>query len=100
VNTTDGPREVPEANPHHTLNTSRVVEEDLTYVDEAELAFVLPGDGWYAKLEGRVVPLVAWVVQDDGKTYGVAVGEDGGVDVHASVEDLDGFVRYEKQEER
>jgi hypothetical protein len=100
INTTSGPREA-DRHHSHTLNTSRVLEEDLTYEDEeAEIAFVLPGDGWHARFDEGVVPLVAWVVLDDGAMYGVMVGEDGTVDAGESVEDRDGFVRYEKQEEK
>ncbi len=41
------------------------------------------------------MPLVAWVVLDDGKMHGVSV-EDGLADATSSVEEHPDFVKYEK----
>ena len=94
----------PNASPAHTINTSAVVEENLEYIDEPEepeILAVLPGGDYHAVLEQedvqRTVPLVAWVAEDSGRMYGVALGEDGRVELlEGDVEKLDGFVRYEK----
>lgn len=101
VNTTRGPVPIPrgERSPvGHTINTSRVVEEDMTYEDEEpEIISVLPGTGWHAVVNGEGIPLVAWVAMDDAKMYGVAVGEDGRVDlVEGDVEKLDAFTGYKQ----
>jgi len=100
VNTTDRPREVPDGGEgaRFVVNTSRVLEEDLEYVDEeAEVAFVVPTGPWCALVDGDEVPLVCWAVLDSGEVYGVVVGEDGKVDVNNSVEELDGFQTYRKE---
>jgi hypothetical protein len=100
VNTTRGPVEVDPT--YRYVNTSRITEEDMSFEDEEpEILSVLPGTGWKAVVEGEVgetaVPLVAWVAMDTGKMYGVAIGDDGRVDlVENDVEKLDGFVRYEQ----
>lgn len=79
-----------------TTNTSRVVEEDLQYVDEEdEVVHVIPGGEWYAQLGNGAVPLVAWAVLGDGTMYGVVV-EDGRVDVSENVEDREDFQGYQK----
>ncbi len=97
INTTDSLRGV-DRTPSHTLNTTRILEEpDLVYEDEEpEIAFVLPAGDWCALVDGGTRPLVAWVVLDNGAMYGVAMGDDGRVDANDNVEDLDGFIRYEK----
>jgi hypothetical protein len=100
LNTTDGPREVdPARGTRHVLNTSRVVDEDLTYEDETpEIISVLSATGWQAELEHAVVDLVAWVALDDAKMYGVVVGEDGRVDlVENDVEKHSGFAGYKPE---
>lgn len=101
INTTRGAIPRPEERPGHTLNTSRVLEEDLVYEDEEpEILAVLPGVGYHAVVKGgdgeRAVPLVAFVALDSGKMHGVAVGANGLIDLTENVEDLDGFVRYEQ----
>ncbi len=101
INTTAGPVEGgPGAG--HVINTSRIVEEGLTYTDEpeAEIVSVLPAPGWCAVVGEQLVPLVAFAALDDGKMHGVVVGEDGKIDlVEGNVEDRAGFVRYEKTNE-
>lgn len=99
INTTDGPREVAPA-PDRRVNTSRVVEEDLEYQDEdPEILAVLPAGGHHALIEGkgglRAVPLAAFVALDTGKMHGVAVGEDGRIDLtDGNVEKRPGFAGY------
>lgn len=70
----------------------------MVYEDEeSEIISVLPATGWHAVLGDGAVPLVAWVAMDDASMYGVAVGEDGRIDlVENNVEKLAGFVRYEQ----
>ncbi len=94
LNTTDGP--VPKGpHPAHTLNTTRILEEDMVVEGEDELLAVVSAGGWYAEIQdGTLLPLVAWTVMDTGKTYGVVVGEDGLVDATNSVEQRNDFVRY------
>ncbi len=102
INTTDGPRDVPREARHtqaHTLNTSRVLEEDLAYEDEEpEIAFVLPAGAWHAEFsDAGPVPLVCWVVLDNGEMYGVAGdrwGEDGAISLEEGVGERRGFVGY------
>jgi hypothetical protein len=99
LNTTNGPVEVPKGSREPVINTSRVVEEDMQYLDEEpEILDVLPGAGWCARMtDGSAVPLVSFVSMETGKMYGVAVGEDGRIDLlHNSVEKNSGFVRYEQ----
>jgi len=96
LNTTNGPvPKNPDQHPSHTLNTSRVVEEDMQNLDEeAEIAFVLPAAGWCASVNGEAVPLVAFVALDDATMYGVAVAEDGCIRLTDNVEDTRDFRGY------
>jgi hypothetical protein len=101
TNTTSGPRrtEVNQTrNPAHAINDSHLVEEDLVYAGEAEepeIISVLPGNGWCAAVGGVTVPLVVWVAEDTGRLYGVAVGDDGLVDLHdGDIEARRGFAGY------
>ena len=98
LNTTNGPVAVPRGARKPAINTSRVTEEDLVYVDEEpEILSVIPATGWHAVVEEERLPLLAFVAMDDGKMYGVSIGEDGLVDlVENDVEKLPGFVRYER----
>ncbi len=98
LNTTNGPvPRNPEQHPAHTLNTSRVVEEDMKHLDEeAEIAFVLPASGWGAVVDGEVRPLVAFVALDDATMYGVAVAGDGRIRLTDNVEDTRDFRGYEQ----
>jgi hypothetical protein len=97
INTTAGAISRPEERAGHTLNTSRAVEEDLTYEDEEpEIISVLPATGWTAVIGEDAVPLVAFVGMDSGRMYGVVVGEDGRIALTESVEDSPGFTRYEQ----
>ena len=97
VNTTTGPVEVPRGTREHVVNTSRAVEEDLDYLDEEpEIVSVLRGTGWQAVVEEQRLPLVAFVALDSGKMYGVAVGENGLIDLTDSVEQDPGFSGYEQ----
>jgi hypothetical protein len=98
INTSSGPVSV-EADfgrPGHVVNTTAVVEENLTYVDESpEILTVLPAGDWCAVIEGVAVPMPVWVVLDDASMYGVVVGVDGCIDLTTgNVEELDGFTGY------
>ncbi len=99
INTTSGPVlvEADSGRPGHVVNTSRVVEEDLTYVDEepAILAVVSAGD-WCAVVEGVAVPMPLWVLLDDGSVYGVVIGKDGLLDPLDSIEKHPHFTGYEQ----
>jgi hypothetical protein len=96
MNTSTGPVVVNPDPPRH-INTSRVVEEDLTYLDEEpEIIGVLPASGWHAVVAGEPVALVAFVALDDASMYGVAVGEDGKVDLVEGNVEKRSFVRYER----
>jgi hypothetical protein len=97
INTRDGPKQYDPTRPGHTLNTSAVVEENLTYVDEAPeiLAVVSAGD-WCALIADEAVPMPVWVVLDDASMYGVVVGVDGRIDLSNSVETRPGFTGYEQ----
>jgi hypothetical protein len=97
INTTRGPVEA-SPTPGRHVNTTAVVEENLVYTDEEpEISFVLPAGDWCALVDGDPRPLVAFVVLDDASAYGVAVGDDGRIDLNdCNVEDLDGFTKYEK----
>ncbi len=99
LNTTNGPvPRNPEQHPAHTLNTSRVVEEDMQHLDEeAEIAFVLPASGWSASVNGEAVPLAAFVALDTGRMYGASIGIDGRVDLLSNdVEKHPGFAGYKQ----
>ena len=98
INTSDGPKEYDPTRPGHTLNTSRVVEEDLTYEDEEpEIIAVVPGTGWQAVIGDEAVPVVAFVALDSGKMYGLAPGADGLLDLtDGNVENNPNFVRYSR----
>ncbi len=94
INTTDGPREVPRGEARH-INTSRLLEEDLQYLDESpEIIAVVAGGNWCAVIAGEDVPLPLWVVLDDGSAYGVVIGADGLLDPLDSVETRPGFSGY------
>jgi len=102
LNTTNGPvPKNPEQHPAHTLNTTRVIEEDMVYEDEeAEIAFVLPAAGWAAVVGGNTVPLVAFVALDTGRMYGASLGDDGRVDLlENDVEKHPGFAGYTQTNE-
>ncbi len=96
ISTTNGPVEVSPVG--HRINTSRIVGEDLTYLDEGpEILAVLPATGWQALIKDEEAhALVAFVALDSGKMHGVTVGEDGRIDLTDSVEDRPGFVRYKQ----
>ncbi len=98
INTTSGAIPRPEERAGHTLNTSRILEEDLRYEDEEpEILAVLPGAGWCAVIGEGAVPLVVFVALDSGKMHGVVVGaEDGRIDLTNNVEDHPGFTGYEQ----
>ena len=96
LNTINGPvPRNPEQHPAHTLNTSRVVEEDMQHLgEEAEILAVLAATGWSASVNGEAVPLVAFVALDDATMYGVAVAEDGCIRLTDNVEDTRDFRGY------
>jgi hypothetical protein len=93
VNTTSGPVEVPRGqawHPHHTLNTTAVY-------DEPEILSVLPGTGWCAVIGDEIVPLVAFIAEDSGRMYGVALAGDGTIDlVEGDVEKNSEFQGYKQ----
>jgi len=75
--------------------TSRVTDEDMVYEDEGpEILAVLPATGWAAVVGGEVVPLVVFVALDDGRLYGVAVDNDGRIDLTENVSTYAGFTGY------
>ena len=82
LNTTNGPVPNPHHHPTHVVNTSRVVEEDLIAEDEApEILAVASATGWHAEMkDGSTVPLLVFVVTDEGEMYGTIVGENGRID--------------------
>ncbi len=99
INTTAGPVlvEADFGRPEHVVNTSRVVEEDLTYEDaEPEVVQVLNARGWAATFEdGHHEELLFWCVLDDETIHGVLLGEDGRIDLTGgNVEKRRGFSRY------
>ncbi len=98
INTTNGPIPRPEERPGHTVNTSRVMEEDMQYLDEEpEIISVLPATGWHAVIGEEAVPLAAFVAMDSGRLYGVPVGGDGRIDlVDGDIEKRDGFTGYKQ----
>jgi hypothetical protein len=80
--------------PGHTVNTSRVTEEDLQSLDENEVIHVVAATGWVAQFEdGSERPLVCWAVLEDDTAHCVIVSH-GEIDVSESVADEDGFVGY------
>ncbi len=96
LNTTAGPVERgPGAG--HVINTSDILEPpQMEYTDEEpEILVVLPATGWSAVV-GERLPLVCFVALDDGHMHGVAVGEDGKVDLVEGNVEKRSFVRYEK----
>ncbi len=101
LNTTAGPRYIDSRRPGHTINTSRIVEEDLTYTDEpAEVVHVLSGVGYAAVFEdGHREDLVFWVVDDEGEVFGTTLSDEGRAGL-ASVEGREGFVRYERTSDK
>ncbi len=102
INTTAGPVSVDPDPPRH-INTSRVTEEDLTYLDEeAEIVHVLSARGYAATFEdGHREDLVFWVVNGEGEVFGATLNDDGRVDlVEGNVEDRKGFVRYERTNDK
>ncbi len=97
LNTTSGPVEYDPPRSGH-INTSRVVEEDLTYEgEEPEIIAVVPGGDWCAEISGEAVPVVVFVALDTGRMHGVAVGANGLIDLNADVEDNPNFVRYARE---
>lgn len=79
----------------HTVNTSHTVEENLQYLDEeTEIISVLPATGWAATVGVKLVPLIVFVALDSGKLCGVAVGNDGKVDLEDNIEDAVDFNGY------
>jgi hypothetical protein len=101
LNTTNGPvPKDPQLHPAHTLNTSRVVEEDMQHLDEEpEILAVLAATGWCASVNGEAVPLVAFVALDDATMYGVAVAGDGRIRLTDNVEDTRDFRGYTQTNE-
>ena len=102
INTTDSlsrgrpaPSPGREDRPGHTINTSRVVEEDLEYIDDPdpEPAQEITARDYHAVREEdgiyRAVPVRSFVVYDDGSLY--AVGADG-KDLESTVDEVEGFV--------
>jgi len=97
INTTGGPVETPrgtfERHHSHTLNTSHAYDED-------EIVAVLPASGWEAVVGGASVPLVAFVAEDSGRMYGVALAGDGTIDlIEGDVEKNSNFQGYRQVSE-
>ena len=103
VNTTSGPREIGDANDvYHRVNRSDIFEPpQMVYLDEEDdIVHVLSGGDWAAELEGgQLLDLVVWVVLESGTTYGVAIGDDGKVDLFRRADEEIGFKRYIKHKE-
>ncbi len=96
INTTGGAIPRPEERVGHTLNTSRAVEEDLTYEDEEpEVVQILNADGWVATFDdGHQEALIFWCLLDDATVHGVVLGEGCRIDLNNSVEKDPGFAGY------
>ncbi len=82
INTSNGPVEIPDDNPH-VINTSRVVEEDLIHEDaEPEVIGTAAGDGWHCVYEVRdelrAIPVLCWAQLDNDVVYPVVAPRDGG----------------------
>lgn len=91
-----------EDRPEHTINTSRLTEEDLRYEDEEpDIAFIVPAHRYRAVFEnGASRPVVLWAITDAGAIYGVALPEDGRPPLELeNIEDEQGFSKYEYQKE-
>ena len=103
INTSNGPVVVDPDPPRH-INTSSILEEDMQYLDGApEIISVLPATGWHAVVGGEAVALIAFVAMDDGRMHGVAVDEDGRVDLTEDVEKhpaFSGYVQTNHKEEK
>ncbi len=94
MNTSTGPVVVDPDPPRH-VNTSRVTEEDMVYEEEEpEILSVMPAGDWHAVVGERRLPLVCFVALDDASMYGVAVGEDGLIDLTENVSTYAGFTGY------
>jgi hypothetical protein len=84
--------------PGHTINTSSIVEEDLSYIDDPDpvIGQVIPAENYFAVIvyegEYRAVPLRRFTVYDNGTLFGVTAAEDGEVDLESSVDEVEGFV--------
>ena len=100
VSTTEGVKEYDGHAGHKVINTTSVVEENLVNEDETpEPLFTVPGDGWAARIAGKTVPVVMFIVQDDGETYGVGVDEETGrIDITKNLKDREGFETYVKED--
>lgn len=76
LNTTGGPVSHPHHFSMHTVNTSETV-----YEEPSEILAVVSASGWYAEMrDGSTVPLLVFVVTDEGEMYGTIVGENGCID--------------------
>jgi len=101
LNTTRGPVEYGPPRPGH-INTSDILEPPkLEYLDEpAEIVHVLSARGYVAAFkDGHREDLVFWAVDDAGEVFGVTLNDEGRVDL-ARVSDREGFVRYEKTNDK
>jgi hypothetical protein len=82
------------------VNTTAVVEEDLTYTDEEpEIVHVVPGTGWGVKLGERVEPVLFFCVVDTGRAYPVVVAGDGTTDINDDAsqdETFQGIIKLEE----
>ncbi len=99
LNTSSGPVPYDRSRPGHTVNTSDILEPpQMQYLDEPpEILSVMPAGDWKALVGDEVVALVAFVALDDASMYGVAVGEDGRIDLtENNVEKHPGFSGYKQ----
>ena|SRR5215212_9795238 len=102
INTTNGPRETHgDGSPLHVINTSRVVEEDMEYLDTDEVLHCVAAAGWYATFgDGREEPLAFWAVRESDRAHGVVVEyTDSGagqprIDANEDVAKQPGFTGY------
>ena len=90
ISTTTGPIERPGQPVGHVINTTA-----NTYEDEEEILAVVPATGWYAQMDdGTTMPLLVFVVTDDGDMFGTVLTDEGGIDLTSDVSKRDDFVRY------
>jgi len=96
INTSAGPVTIDPEPPRH-IATTRIYDEDMHVLDEdPEIVSVVPAIGWAAAVGEALVPLVVFVALDDGRLYGVAVGNDGKVDLEDNIEkavDFNGYLQ-------
>jgi hypothetical protein len=98
LNTTHGPQEVPRGTRSPINTTSLLEPPQLQYLDEPpEVVQVLNAAGWAATFEdGHHEELLFWCLLDDETVHGVALDEDGRINLSNNVENNQNFVRYSR----